>query len=187
MRQPTDRARLERFLRELGRRVRRPVRLYLVGGSVLIALGLRAATLDIDYVATADDPLALDDLERAIRELKRVLDINVEPASPGDFLPIPPAVLDRSRYIATYGGVAVYFYHLPTLVLSKAARGLEQDLADIDRLVTAGEVNWADVELTWRQVRASPTGWLRYEPEEIDERLVLVRRRLGINAASFVS
>ena len=47
--------------------MRRPVRFYLVGGSVLIDLGLRAATLDIDYVADADDPAALAEIEQAIR------------------------------------------------------------------------------------------------------------------------
>src|SRR5262249_39228152 len=44
VRQCTDRERLKRYLRELGRRLRRPVWLYLVGGSVLIDLGLDAAT-----------------------------------------------------------------------------------------------------------------------------------------------
>jgi len=86
-------------LTELGRRLRRPVRFYLVGGSVLIDLGLRESTLDIGYVATSDDRAALADLEQTIRALKNELDVNVEPASPADFLPIPPSVLDRSRYV----------------------------------------------------------------------------------------
>ena len=48
MRGRADKAGLRRFLRTLGRRMRRPVRLYLVGGIVLIDLGLRAATLDVE-------------------------------------------------------------------------------------------------------------------------------------------
>jgi hypothetical protein len=56
VRQRTDRARLTRFLEALGRRLRRPVRFYLAGGSVMIDLGLRATTLDVDFVAEADDP-----------------------------------------------------------------------------------------------------------------------------------
>lgn len=178
MRQRTDRASLNRFLRELGRRLRRPVRLYLVGGSVLIDLGLRDWTLDVDYVADADDPAVLAELEQAIRLLKDELNINVEPASPADFLPIPPSVLGRSRFVVQYGRVGVYYYHLPSLVIAKVARGFEQDLADAEWLLRTGEVAWTDVEATWQEVRASPTGWLRHEPAAVEWRLDLLRQRL---------
>jgi hypothetical protein len=181
MRQRTDGTRLERFLTTLGRRLRRPVRLYLVGGSAMVALGLRGSTLDIDYVATSDDPTALEDLERTIRALKNELDLNVEQASPGDFLPVPRAVLDRSRFVKRYGSIDVYFYHLPTQVIAKCARGLELDLADAEQLVRTGQVEWSDVEAAWREIRTSPTGWLRYEPDEIEGRLQELRQRLRID------
>ena len=177
MRQRADRTRLRRFLRALGQRLQRPVRLYLVGGSVLIDLGLRAATLDVDYVADADDPAALDDLEQAIRVLKNELDVNVEPSSPADFLPVPSGSLGRSRYVGRYGPVSVYYYHLPSLVISKAARAYEQDLDDAIHLLQAGEVTWQEVEDTWTEMRTSPTGWLRYEPDDVARRLDVLRRR----------
>jgi hypothetical protein len=93
VRQRTDRARLTRLLETLGRRLRHPVRFYLVGGSVMVNLGLRPPTLDVDFVADADDPAALSDLELAIRTLKNELDVNVKPASPADFLPVPSSTL----------------------------------------------------------------------------------------------
>ena len=161
--------------------MRRPVRFYLVGGIVLIDLGLRGATLDIDYVADADEPAALDELEQAIRSLKEELNVNVEPASPADFLPIPASALGRSRYVGQFSSVSVYYYHLPSVVIAKAARGLEQDLADIESLLQSAEVGWDQVEETWLEVRASPTGWLRYEPDEVERRLDALRRRLGGN------
>ena len=89
--------------------MRHRVRFYLVGGIVLIDLGLRGTTLDIDYAADADEPVVLGDLEQAIRALKEELDINVEPASPADFLPIPPSVLDQSRFVGRYGPVDVFY------------------------------------------------------------------------------
>lgn len=183
MRQRTDRERLRRFLEALGRRLRRPVRFYLVGGSVLIDLGLRGSTVDIDYVASADDPADVADLEQTIRVLKNELDVNVEPASPADFLPMPRSVLDRSRYVGRQGRLEVFYYHLPSQVIAKAARGLEQDLADAERLITAGEVAWSDVEETWQEIRASRTGWIRYEPDEIEKRLELLRRRLDASSS----
>ena len=154
------------------------MRFYLVGGVVLIDLRLRETTLDVDFVADADEAEALAELEQAIRRLKDELDINVEPASPADFLPIPPSVLARSRYVDRFGPVSVYYYDIPSLVIAKAARALERDLDDVERLVHAGEVEWREVEETWREVRASPTGWLRYEPDEVERRLDLLRRRL---------
>ena len=126
MRAPADRARLERFLQALGQTMRRPLRLYLVGGAVLIDLDLRQATLDVDFVARADDPEALADFERALPRLKEQLDLNVEPASPEDFMPVPAGALEFSPFIRTYGKVAVYYYHLPSLVLAKVARSAER-------------------------------------------------------------
>jgi hypothetical protein len=76
----------------------------------------------------------------------------------------------------------VYYYHLPSQVIAKAARGLEQDLRDAVRLITAGEVAWSDVEETWQEIGASRTGWIRYEPEEIEKRLELLRRRLAASS-----
>jgi hypothetical protein len=182
VRPPVDRARLRAFLEALGRATRRAARLYLVGGAVVIDLGLRPATLDIDFVAEADDPQALDDLEHAIRRLRDELDINVEPASPADFLPIPRSLLQRSRYIGRFGALSVYYYDIyydiPSLVIAKAARALERDLDDVERLVRSGEVEWSEVEETWQTIRASPTGWLRYEPDEVEQRLDMLRDRL---------
>jgi hypothetical protein len=124
----------------------------------------------------------LEELELAIRGLKEELDVNVEPASPADFLPIPPSVLDRSRFVERHGKVDVYYYHLPTLVIAKAARGLELDLADAEQLVRTGEVEWSDVDSTWREIRSSPIGWLRHEPDEVERRLQLLHQRLIIGS-----
>lgn len=178
MRERTDRARLRRFLRSLGRRLRRPVRFYLVGGAVMIDLGLRPTTLDIDYVAEADETPALDDLEQTIRLLKQELNLNVEPASPADFLPVSRSAWSKSRYVDTYGRVTVYYFHIPSLVIAKAARGFEQDFEDAEQLVRSGVVGWAEVEVTWAEMRASPTGWLHYEPADVEGRLTILRRRL---------
>ncbi len=178
MRQRTDRARLIRFLRALGQHLRKPVRFYLVSGSVMIDLGLRSATLGIDYAADADDPAALAELEQAIRRLKNELDVNVEPASPADFLPIPTYALTRSTFIGRYGQVSVYHYHLASLVIAKVARAFEQDLDDAEQLLRSGEVAWQEIEDTWSDMRSSPTGWLRYEPNDVERRLTHLRRRI---------
>jgi hypothetical protein len=178
MRAPTDRDRLDAFLRALARTVRSPLRFYLVGGSVLVDLGLRTATLDVDYVARADDPRALSDFERQLPVLKEQLDINVEPASPTDFMPVAANALDRSRYIRSYGRVAVYHYHYASLALAKVARAAERDLGDVELLMRTGVVSWEDVERAWADARSQETGWLRHTPAQVEERMVAMRRRL---------
>lgn len=168
MRAYAERARIEHFLRALGRRLRHPIRLYLVGGTVIVDLGLREATLDVDYVVQADDIRALEEFESLIPELKNGLHINAVPASPADFLPVPADVLARSTYVRSYGNVHVYYYDLPSTIISKAARGAERDLADVESLIRAGAVTWDEVETRWQEIRTSRRGWLRYTPQEID-------------------
>ena len=179
MRERADRAAIERLLGALGRRLRRPVRLYLVGGAIVVDRGLRQSTLDVDYVVDADDPAAVDDFEREIAALKNELQTNVEPASPADFIPAPRNVLDRAVYVRSYGPVAVYYYDLATTVISKIARGAERDLADVEVLVRARAVSWADVEATWQEIRASDRPWLRHSPDDVERRLRRVRERLA--------
>lgn len=179
VRQRVDQERLRRFLTALGARLRLPVRLYLVGGTIMVDLGLRRSTVDIDYVAVTDDRRADDDLERAIRSLKDDLDVNVEPASPQDFLPVPAWAREAGRFIGQYGPLAVYHYHLPSVVIAKIARGYEQDLDDAETLLRGGHVSWQDIERTWGEMRSSPRGWVRYEPAEVERRLEGLRQRTG--------
>lgn len=178
MRAPADRDRLERFLTALGQSLRSPIRLYLVGDAVMVDLGVRQATLDIAYTAQADDVQALADLERQLPRLKDQLDVNVEPASPADFMPVPRNALGASRYMRQYGPVALYHCHYPSIVLSKVARSAERDLADVELLVREGLVSWADVEAAWAEVRTRETGWLRHTPTEVERRLDFMRQRL---------
>lgn len=178
MRQRADRERLARFLSEMGRGLRSPVRLYLVGGSVLIDLELRSTTLDIDFVVDAEEPGVLAEFERHARALKERLQLNLEIASPADCLPAPSGVRDRSLFVRHVGLLSVYYYHLPSQVIAKAACGFEQDLDDAAALVRSQLVSWDDVEETWQEMEASPTGWLRYEPADVRRRLDQLRRRL---------
>ncbi len=184
MRDHAERERIERFLRALGRRIHFPIRLYLVGGSIIVDLGLRQATVDVDYVVEADDPRALEEFERIVPQLKNELRINVEPASPADFLPIPAHALAQSAYVRSYGNVHIYYYDLPSTIVSKAARGAERDIADIESLIQAGAVSWDEIESRWQEIRASPRGWLRHNPNDVEHRLHALRERIGSRTAA---
>lgn len=66
MRGTVDRATLERFLSELGRRARGPGRVYLTGGGTALLYGWRRSTVDIDLKLDPEPTGAFD----AIAELK---------------------------------------------------------------------------------------------------------------------
>jgi hypothetical protein len=178
VREPVERAKILRFLEVLGRRLHRPVRFYLVGGSIFVDLGLRGTTVDLDYVVQSDEQDAIEEFERLVPRLKNELKINLKPASPADFLPLPDDVLAHSRYVRSFGNVHVYYFDLASTVISKVARGAERDLGDVEAMVRAGEVSWTEVQARWQQVRGSKRGWIRYDPVTIEARLEMMRRRL---------
>jgi hypothetical protein len=132
MRQLVDRAHLTSFLAELGRRIRVPTRLYLVGGSSAVVEGWRTSTADIDFVAEPESR----ELFESLPELKRLLDISIEFASPAHFVPELPGWRDRSQWIEQHGRLQVYHYDFTSQLLAKVERGHRQDLLDAERMVT---------------------------------------------------
>ena len=127
MRPPVDRERLERVMDRLGRAASRALRVYLVGGTSAVLMGWRTSTIDIDIAIRPDD----DALLRAIPETKIALDINVELASPADFIPLPRGWEDRSPFIAQKELVAFHHFDFYSQALAKLERGHRQDMGDV--------------------------------------------------------
>lgn len=91
MRDAADLNRIQRFMRELGRRTRESSRVYLTGGATAVLHGWRDSTIDVDVKLVPER----DDLFRAIQDLKETLRLNVELASPVDFIPVRGDWQDR--------------------------------------------------------------------------------------------
>ncbi|HVA91463.1 MAG TPA: DUF6036 family nucleotidyltransferase [Chloroflexota bacterium] len=139
-RKPATRARIEQFLAELGRLYKGAGRVYLVGGTVMVLQGYRTQTQDVDYtarIAPQDD----QDFVQAIVRLKRQLDLNIEEASPGHFIPLPAGWEARSPFLGRYGQLEVFTFDPISTCLSKIARGTGPDIDDVLALVQAGKVN----------------------------------------------
>lgn len=137
MREPADAERVRRLAVELGRAVSPGTKMYLTGGATAVLEGWRASTVDIDvrFEPDADEPL------RRIAELKEELAVNVELASPLDFLPELPGWRDRSRFRFREGNLEVFDFDLYSQALSKLERGLELDLEDVQSMVASGELD----------------------------------------------
>lgn len=142
MRKPLDAGRLRRFLAALGAASSRPATAYLVGGACAVIEGWRPTTIDVDMYL---EPEA-DDVLRAIPLLKVQLDLNVELASPLDFLPELPGWRDRSRFIAQEGSLTVREFDFYAQALSKLERGFDQDLDDVQAMLERELVSVSELE-----------------------------------------
>jgi len=82
-----------------------------------------------------------DALLRAIPALKESLELNVELASPVDFIPVPPGWEDRSPFIDRLGRVSFHHFDLYAQALAKVERGHAQDVADVREMLRRGLVD----------------------------------------------
>jgi hypothetical protein len=138
MRRPVDADRIRAFMAALGRAVPSEHTVYLVGGATAVLEGWRDSTIDID-IALAGAAEA-DDVLRALPEIKNALELNVELASPADFVPVPAGWKDRARSIARVGGVTFLHYDLYGQALAKLERGHDRDLEDVGEMLARGLV-----------------------------------------------
>jgi hypothetical protein len=82
VRELSDEERIRRLIRALGDAARRESDCYLTGGATAVLLGWRPTTLDVDIKLEPEQ----DEVLRAIPLIKEELAVNVELASPADFI-----------------------------------------------------------------------------------------------------
>jgi hypothetical protein len=78
---------------------------------------------------------------RAIPSLKERLEVNVELASPDQFVPVPPGWEDRSPVVGRIGQVTIRHYDFVAQALAKIERGHGRDLADVDAMLARGLIS----------------------------------------------
>lgn len=148
MRELANSTRIERFMRELGQVARTEGRAYLAGGATAVLEGWRDTTIDVDIKLVPDS----DELLREIPRLKEDLNLNVELASPSDFIPMPEGWEDRSPLIRTEGKLAFHHFDPIAQALSKAERGHDQDRRDIQEMIDSGLVDPAEVRTRFEEI-----------------------------------
>lgn len=137
MREAADADRIRLLARELGRVVPPGTRMYLTGGATAVLEGWRESTVDVDVRFEPDSDAALT----RIRDLKEELSLNVELASPLDFLPPLGGWRERSRFRFREGNLEVFDFDPYSQALSKLERGFALDLEDVQNMVSSGQVD----------------------------------------------
>lgn len=130
MRRLVDSGRLAAFMERLSRDAREETRIYFTGGASALLLDWRATTIDVDIKIEPDR----DDLLRAISTIKESLELNIELASPGDFIPELPGWRERSLFVSRIGPLQFHHYDFYAQALSKLERRHARDLADVEAM-----------------------------------------------------
>jgi len=136
VRELADSERIARFMRALGRAADADGACYLAGGTTAVLLGWRQSTIDVDILLVPETEALL----RAIQELKHELQVNVELASPIDFIPVPGGWEDRSIFVAREGRLSFFHLDLLAQALAKVERAHAQDLEDVAAMLERGLV-----------------------------------------------
>jgi hypothetical protein len=131
MRSPVDEPRLRAFMRAIAANADERGSVYLTGGASAVLRHWRLSTVDIHVKIVPER----DRILRALPDLKEKLQINVEFASPADFVPQLPGWQERSLFIAQEGLLAFYHYDFYSQALSKLERGHRKDLSDVEAMV----------------------------------------------------
>ena len=171
MRRPADSARIRRLLEELGRGARGPGCVYLVGGATALLEGWRSSTVDVDLKLDPEP----EGIFEVIARLKDELQINIELASPDQFLPPLPDWKANSRFIARHGEVEFFHYDLCSQALAKLARAHDRDLFDVRAMLDLALVTRDEILEGLDQIRDQ---LIRYPALDADSFEHRVRRFL---------
>ena len=178
MRNNVAKADIEQFLKSLGKTFHKSGRLYLAGGAALVHMGLRpGVTMDIDVAVETGDE---DEMITAIRRIVTQMQINVEFASPGDFIPLPTQWMAQARYVGRYGQIDVFYFDFYSLALSKISRGSDRDLVDVKLLLQQHAITLEGLDAACSEVlpRMGKRPYINVNPQRFAERYAQVRQQL---------
>ncbi len=178
MRPNVDREQIENFLKNLGRTFHKSGRLYLVGGSALVHMGLRSGTTqDID-VEVSDD--TTDEIFPTIWQLRRQMHIDVEPVSVEKFIPLPSQWMAQSKFIGRYGTVDVFYFDFYSIALTKIQRGNTRDINDVGLLVQQKIITLQGLDAAYQEIlpQVGNGPYARLDPEHFLERYAAVHQLL---------
>jgi hypothetical protein len=167
MRRKVTIATLKQFMQEFGAAARSPGQVYLTGGATALLLGFREQTIDIDLRLDPEPAGAFE----AIAVLKNRLDLNVELASPADFIPPVSDWRERSRPIASIGRVEFFHYDFALQALAKLERGHAQDLEDVASFLRGGYVTAEELRDCFARIEPGLVRYPALDPQEFKRKV----------------
>jgi hypothetical protein len=148
VRELADEERIRLLMGALGKAAARDGDCYLTGGATAVLLGWRGATIDVDLRLEPEQ----DEVLRELPRLKEGLSINVELASPADFIPLPRAWRERSPSVAREGRLSFRHFDLYSQALAKLERGHTRDLEDVREMLERGLVEGSRLRACFTEI-----------------------------------
>jgi len=149
MRGSTNKGKIQNFMAVLGRMVAGEGTIYLTGGVTALLYGWRETTIDID-IKPDPEPAGLFEV---LAEIKNKLDLNIEIASPDQFIPAVEGWKERSLFIKKCGKVQFFHYDPYGQVLSKLQRRHDRDLIDAKAFVDFKLVDKVLLKQFFKQIK----------------------------------
>jgi hypothetical protein len=143
---------------------------YLVGGATAVLLGWRETTVDVDILLEPESA----ELMRELSKLKDRLHVNVELASPRDFIPLPDGWRDRSPYVAREGKVTFRHFDPLSQALAKLERDHPRDRVDVEALLGAGLVERASLLEAFDEIEPELYRFPAIDPRSFRDRVEAV-------------
>lgn len=167
MRGLTDGRRIREFMEAVGREAQGETRVYFTGGVSAVLEGWRASTIDADIRMVPER----DELFRLLPDLKERLQMNVELASPPDFIPELPGWVERSPFVAREGLVSFHHFDFYSQALAKIERGHAQDEDDVRRMLEGGRVEPAQLRAMYDLIEPRLSRYPAIDPARFRRRL----------------
>lgn len=154
-------------MRELANEAKSAGSVFFTGGATALMLGFREQTIDVDL---RFDPEPRGVFE-AVARLKDSLNLNIELASPSDFIPVAPGWKSASTFIRREGQVDYYHFDLRAQALSKIERGYEQDLKDARAFLQAADISPDSLRSHFLELKPLLIRYPAINPEIFQEKL----------------
>lgn len=167
MREPLNREKIKKFMEGLGHRIKEKGRVYLTGGATAVLLDWRDSTIDIDIKPVPET----DEIFQAIAALKNEIDVNIELASPGEFIPPLPGWEERSIFIENQGPLHFFHYDLYAQALAKIERGHAQDQKDVCEMFSRGLINRDTLLRLFESIRPQLIRYPAIDPGEFEAKV----------------
>lgn len=158
---------LKQLMKALGREAKGSGSIYFTGGASALLIGWRESTVDIDIRLDPEPP----GIFQAIAKLKRELNLNIELASPQDFLPPLPGWRDRSLFIGKWGQISFYHYDFTAQALSKLSRGFDRDINDVQAMYQQGLFSLEDLQTSFEVIEPELIRFPSLKADELKERV----------------
>jgi hypothetical protein len=167
MRLSVDSQKLEQLMQALGREAQGSGCIYFTGGASALLIGWRGSTVDVDIRLDPEPP----GIFQAIAKLKQDLNINIELASPQDFLPPLPGWRDRSVFIGRQGQISFYHYDFIAQALSKLSRGFDRDLRDVQAMYEQKLFSLTDLQNCFEAIAPELIRFPSLDPDRLRSRV----------------